>query len=254
MNGHRAAARVFIFMVAAVLLLGFGPCRKKRKSSGPLAASTCTESYAPVGSSPPVVITVQVGISEDVPMAQMQALYTRFVAANASLWNVTEGQVRIGHIRISDRAQPGTTSDAWEQLDLSGHDILVWPRSRWQGPGAGFVVVGAGRCGRFMGIPLDIENETLVHEFGHFLFQLSWTAGPILVDEYETEPDDSACIQELTFIPLRWCWTDNHLTQESQPRSCWEQILIDYPGFTYSSLNVAAAPPPDPTVEYVDMP
>jgi hypothetical protein len=130
----------------------------------------------------------------------------------------------------------------------------VWAPGDFNGPGISYVIVPGGRNGHFMGVPSNVANTTFLHEFGHFTFVLAWPPGPVLIDEYNTLPDDNACLMELTFSPLRWCWTDNHQNQASQPRSCWAQLLIDYPNFTYQNNNTASAPPPDPDVEYTDVP
>jgi hypothetical protein len=89
---------------------------------------------------------------------------------------------------------------------------------------------------------------------GHFLFELSWSPAPVLIDEYVDPPTDAACMMELTYTPLRWCSTDNHQTQPGQPHSCWTQILIDYPDFSYQGQDTAPAPPPAPVVEFTDTP
>ena len=184
----------------------------------------------------------------------MQALAAKIETANQGLWNVTEGQIRIGRIRITDNAHPGSESMDYNSLNLSAEDIVVWSPTNFNGPGIAYVLVGAGRFGRFMGIPSNVANTTLLHELGHFLFELTWSVAPVLIDEYDEDPDDNACLMELQYTPLRWCWTDNHLTQAGQPHSCWSQILMDYPDFMYANTNVALSTPPAPMVEYTDNP
>ena len=105
-----------------------------------------------------------------------------------------------------------------------------------------------------IGLPLTAGVNATTHESSHFLWSLSWSAGAGLIDEYASAPADSACVMELQWSPMRWCWQDNHLTQTSQPTSCWEQILTDYPNFTYSQSNTAAGAAPAPTVAYNDIP
>ena len=213
------------------------------------------ESFAPKGSSPPVVVTFNIAFAENVPMPALQAMATKFETVNESLWSVTEGQIRIGRIRITDNAHPGSKSDSYNDLNLSAQDIVVWAPANFNGPGIAYVLVGAGRYGRFMGIPSSIANTTLMHELGHFLFELSWAVAPVLVDEYAEKPDDLACMMELTYTPLQWCSPGNHESQPGQPHSCWTQILIDYPDFRYMNQNVASPPtPPAPIVEYTDIP
>ena len=212
------------------------------------------ESFAPTGSNPPVVVTFNIVFAENVSLTAMQAIAAKFEAANNSLWNVTEGQIRIGRLRISDNAHPGSKSNEYSQLDLSGEDINVWSPGNFNGPGIAYVLVGEGRFGRFMGIPSNVANNTLLHELGHFLFQLTWSVAPVLIDEYEDLPDDPACMMELTYTPLRWCSATNHLDQPGQPHSCWTQILADYPAFTYTNTDTMPTPPPVPDVDYTDTP
>ena len=210
-------------------------------------------SYAVKGSKPPVVLTLNIAFADNVPIDEMQDIAAVFETANDSLWSVTEGQIRIGRVRIRDNAHPGSKSLDYNNLNLSGDDIVVWSPLDFNGPGIAYVLVGAGRFGRFMGIPWNIANNTLLHEFGHLIFELSWTAGQVLIDEYDQEPDDSACLMELQYSPLRLCATDNHLTQPGQPHSCWTQILIDYPQFVFSNTHTAPSPAA-PVVEYTDTP
>jgi hypothetical protein len=232
-------------------------CKKKDHGdddNSPMIVPAGPESYAPKGSSPPVVVTFNIAFAENVSLGVMQALFTKIDTVNDSLWNATEGQVRIGHVRIKDNAHPGSKSMDYNSLDLSQDDIVVWIGTNFNGPGIAYTLVGDGRFNRFMGVPSNIANTTFLHELGHFLFELTWPPAPVLVDEYDNPPNTEACIMELNYTPLRWCWTDNHLSQAGQPRSCWEQILIDYPAFAYANTNVAPAPPPAPTVEYTDVP
>lgn len=249
-------ARRAVLIAAAIAVAASISC-KKRGGGGdgsPSVTPAGPESHVPAGSSPPVVLTVNVAFADNVTMSAMQAMAVKLETANESLWNVTEGQVRIGRLRLSDNAHPGTQSNDYNSLDLSGDDIVVWSPANFNGPGIAFVLVGVGRFNRFMGLPSNAANTTIMHEFGHFLFELSWSVAPVLIDEYEDPPTDSACMMELAYSPLRWCWTDNHLTQPGQPHSCWTQILADYPDFTYANTNTAPAPPPAPEVEYTDAP
>jgi len=223
-------------------------------NSGPTVVPGGPEAFAKAGSTPPVILTINIAFAENVPMASMQAFAAKMEMANGSLWNVTEGQVRIGKLRISDNAHPGSTSDQYNQLDLSQDDIVVWAPGAFNGPGIAYVLVGSGRFGHFMGVPSNIANTTMLHEFGHFLFELSWTIAPVLIDEYDDPPTDVACLMELTYTPLRWCSQPNHQDQPGQPHSCWTQILLDYPDFAYAGTDTAPAPPPAPTVEFTDVP
>ena len=249
MNGIRA-----LLLLAAVA--GSMSCNKHSSDDDddPAVHPGGPESYAPTGSSPPVIVTFNVAFAENVTLSAMQALAAKFETANDSLWNVTEGQVRIGRVRITDKAHMGSQSDDYNSLNLSGQDIVVWSPANFNGPGIAYVLVGVGRFGRFMGVPSDFANTTFLHELGHFLFELTWSVAPVLIDEYEDQPDDNACLMELEYAPLRWCWTDNHQAQAGQPHSCWSQILLDYPDFTYMNANTMPAPPPAPMFEYTDVP
>ncbi|HEY3225842.1 MAG TPA: hypothetical protein VGK61_02460 [Planctomycetota bacterium] len=247
--------RPILAVVAALAVATTLSCKRHHGGGGDAVVAPAVEiSYAPKGSTPPVVMTLNIGMTENVALSAMQAMYAKVVTANQGLWNVTEGQVRIGRVRFMDNTHPGSKSNQYGSLDLSAVDILVWAPADFNGPGISYVIVPGGRNGHFMGLPSNVANTTFLHELGHFTFVLSWPPGPVLIDEYNTLPEDNACLMELTFSPLRWCGTDNHLSQSSQPRSCWSQILLDNPAFTYSFTNTAPAPPPDPAVEYTDTP
>jgi len=252
MRALRAVGLVTALAVAASI-----SCKKGGNDdddSSPTVQPGGPESYAPKGSTPPVSVTLKIVFAENVALSAMQAIAAKYEAANISLWNVTEGQIRISRLRISDNAHPGSNSNQYAQLNLSGEDVCVWSPGAFNGPGIAFVLVGEGRFGRFMGVPTNIANNTLMHELGHMLFDLSWSVAPVLIDEYDDPPDDPACMMELTYSPLRWCSATNHLDQPGQPRSCWDQILIDYPAFTYTNTNTMPAPPPAPDIDYTDTP
>ncbi len=248
------AIRMALILAAVAAAIS---CKKKSDDDDDPPATVVPggpESYAPTGANPPVVVTFNIVFAENVALAAMQALAAKFETANISLWDVTEGHIRIGRIRITDNAHPGSQSMDYNSLNLSAEDICVWSPANFNGPGIAFVLVGAGRFGRFMGIPSNFANTTVLHELGHFLFQLTWSVAPVLIDEYNDPPNTEACMMELNYTPLRWCWTDNHLSQAGQPHSCWTQIRIDYPNFMYANTNVAPAPPPPIMVEYTDVP
>jgi len=251
--------RALLFLALAIAVTALPSCRKRGggDGGGGLAQAPMPEiSFAPAGSNPPVVVTLNIGLAENRPMADLTALYQKFVTVNQSLWNVTEGQVRIGRVRIRDNSHPGTNSQDYDNANFNDStvDVVAWQPGAFNGPGIAFVALPQGRNGRFMGIPTNVANNTLLHELGHFIFELSWAPGPLLVDEYALPPDDTGCIMELSYIPLRWCFTDNHLSQSTQPHSCWTQIRADYPAFSYSNVNTTLLPLPDPVVEYTDTP
>lgn len=251
--------RLRAICLLAVFVAASTSCRRHHDGdddSPPAVNPGGPESYAPKGSNPPVVVTFNIAFAENVPIETLEAMAAKFETANESLWNMTEGQIRIGKIRLTDNAHPGSTSDQYSQLNLTAHDFVVWSPANFNGPGIAYVLVGpnSGRYGRFMGMPSNIANTTLMHELGHFLYELTWSIAPVLIDEYEDPPQDTACVMELTYTPLKWCSPLNHLDQPGQPHSCWTQILTDYPGFTYANQDVAPAPPPPPTLEYNDVP
>lgn len=246
-----------LLLIVAALSAGLASCKDgddDDDDSPPSVNPGGPESYAVKGSAPPVVVTFNISFAENVPLSSLQAMATKFETANESLWNFTEGQIRIGRLRISDNSHPGSKSDQYNSLNLAAHDIVVWSPADYNGPGIAYVLVGSGRFGRFMGIPSNIANTTLCHELGHFLFELSWSVAPVLIDEYEDQPTDAACLMELTYTPLKWCSTGNHLSQAGQPHSCWTQILIDYPDFSYMGLDVTTQPVTPPIVEFTDTP
>jgi hypothetical protein len=189
----------------------------------------------------------------------MQAWYARMMALSETLWNVSEGQVYVGKVVISDGVAPGLTAGdvAYGETHpaLASLDMMVFVGATWDEPGAGgYVAFDVGRTGRLIGLPDDASDLAIVHEASHMVFDLSWSPGPLLWDEYEDGFQDDACIMETTFPPLRWCAADNHVAQSSQPTSCWSQILTDYPNFTYAGSNSASTAAPTTSVEYVDQP
>ena len=210
--------------------------------------------------STPVGVTFHVGFTENVPRANMQALYALFVAANNALWQISEGQARIDRIKFYDNVAPGTSAQRFVTtngagIDTTNIDVMVWTH-QWNIPASGAVsaLLGTGRNNRIMMIPANTRTFVLVHEIGHFLFQLSWAPGPLLVDEYQDGVQDPACAMEGENLPWRWCAGHNHVNQGSQPRACWAQILNDYPLFKHTGLDTAPGLPAAPIAEYVDAP
>ena len=248
------AIRAMLLLAAVASLVSCKKDDHDDDDSPPMVAPGGPESFAPTGSSPPVIVTFNIAFAENVDLGVMEAFASKIETANESLWNVTEGQIRIGKIRVTDNAHPGSKSGDYNDLNLTANDIVVWDPGAFNGPGIAFVLVSSdsGRYGRFMGVPSTVANTTLLHELGHFLFQLTWAPAPVLIDEYEKPPTDSACLMELAYSPLRFCFTDNHLSQPGQPHSCWTQILADYPAFSYANTNVAPSPPPAPITEFTD--
>ncbi len=216
------------------------------------------------GATPVVLLTWHVGVNDNVSQAQLDALYAALVAFNDTLWNVTEGQVRIDRLVIRDAVAPGVPATSLASINTSDVDLIVFTLATWDANVDGFVNLSMGRTGRIIAVPLSPATELMIHEAGHFLWTLQWDVSgfwgealPILIDEYADDiagPDDDACIMEDTYWPLRWCSAANHAAQPSQPTSCWQQILVDYPAFSYAGTDVAATAAPAPVVEFTNVP
>ncbi|MGH9787029.1 MAG: hypothetical protein ACRD88_22900 [Terriglobia bacterium] len=217
---------------------------------GPLlevvAASHATlQPTVPADKIPPIGVTWEVGFTENVTLAAMQSMYNNnFFQLSQALWDVTEGQVYLFRVVFRDAVNPGSTSAALEGGSYRGDglDWVIFPAANWVSPALGFVIFGSvGRTGRVVGAPDNAIPLVFMHESGHFLFNLSWSAPnlvPALEDEYIYLPDDPACIMEANSM-TRLCSggalpSANHVDPQvdsggvpGQPRSCWEQILID---------------------------
>ncbi len=225
----------------------------------PGGGSWTTSPTVPTGSVPPIGVTWHIAITENVPLSQMQALYATFVSVNDTIWNISEGQVRVHKFRIWDNVAPGVTASQFmfgAPFDTSNYDVVAFPGASWNVPMGGAVTTqpGMGRNNRLMIIPTHVSTFVGTHEGGHFLWQLTWSVGALLVDEYNDGVQDAACVMESENTPYRWCSSGNHASQSSQPQSCWSQILADYPAFSHSGTNTAATPAPVPEVEYNDVP
>lgn len=228
----------------------------------------------PADKIPPIGVTWEVGFTENVTLAAMQSMFNNnFIQLNQALWDVTEGQVYVFRVVFRDVVDPGSLSEDIQTRGRVGSlDWAIYPPANWNTPALGVVYFGpvgeAGRAGRIVALPDNAGALTFLHESGHFLFNLSWSAPnlvPALEDEYVYLPDDPACIMEANSM-TRLCSggalpSANHVDPQvdsggipGQPRSCWEQILIDYPLFRYAGTNVASASPPTPQVVYNDTP
>ena len=225
--------------------------------------STTQYPVVPQGGTPPIGLTFHIGISENVSATRMQQIYAKFVGVNSSIWNISEGQVYIYKLVISDNVAPGTKPTQWEAnpnlFDTSDLDIVVYPASSWNiFPTLGVVwfSYGAvfGRVGRLMLIPEDVSDLTLDHEVSHLIWQLTWTPIVTLEDEYLDGVQDAACLMESNNTPIRWCSAGNHVAQSIIPHSCWTQILLDYSAFTHSGNDYASTGAWVPKVTYKDAP
>ncbi len=220
--------------------------------------NTTNDPTVPKNAAPPVGVTFHVAITENVSLSTMQQLYATFVAANNAVWRITEGQVRIHRIRFWDNISPGTQAFQFflnvNAIDTTNRDIIVFPQQTWNIGAAGAVNPTGGRKNRVMMVPTNVNTFVLLHEIGHFLFELSWGPGPLLIDEYTDGVQDSACVMESQGLPWRFCAGHNHVSQTSQPTSCWQQILADYPRLTYSGSDTAPDLPAAPIAEYNNVP
>lgn len=238
------------------------------------------EPVVPPSSVPPIGITWRVGFSENVSLAQMTALGAGLLQVSQEVWEITEGQVHVGRLEIFDNVQPGGSPDSLMDGSYDarspgpGLDWVIYPPAVWTSSVVGGAALGVvviqfggellGRANRVVAIPENAALDVLVHESGHLLFILSWAPGPLLVDEYSDMPDvkdtGDGCVMDLVFGPTqRLCSggtlaAPNHVTQTSQPTSCWEQILADYPAFRYTGTSTTAVPLPTAQVVYQDLP
>ena len=207
---------------------------------------------------PPVGLTWFIRFNDNVSQSDLEAFYTKVAACSADLWNVTEGQVYIARVIISDNVAPGLlASDLPPPTTTLSIDTLVYTDATWDiAPVLGFLYLYplSGRNERIIGVPESVASTTLVHEASHLLFRLSWSPGPLLVDEYADGVQDAACIMDAAFVPLKWCSAANHVAQSAQPTSCWQQILADYPTFDYDGTDVATRPVPPTRVDYGNVP
>ncbi len=261
--------RGFVFFVGALLLLSLSSCGgcggKGKHSKGgyseeedpPNRGNITDEPFVPTGSSPVTGLTWHVGVTDNVPRSTLEGLHQKLVQTSDRIFHLTEGQVWIAKVRLSDNVSPGATaSQLWNNsLRFSQYDVLIFPDARWNISARGFVTYHTGRRGRLLGVPVSGLLFTYIHEASHLLWILSWSSeggANSLRDEYFSSPDDD-CVMELTTL-TRWCGADNHASQSGQPHSCWEQILRDYPAFQYDGINQAPASPPFVEVEYNDTP
>jgi len=259
----RLAAILLLFLPLACGGGGSPDDDDESQAPGPVpppSGAVTSEPSVPPGTAPPVGVTWHVGITENVSLARMQSLYASLVAANNGIWNISEGQVRVHRIRFYDAVAPGLPASQFvfgsAPVNRSNLDILVWPSATWDVPMTGAVTAsaGLGRSGRFMIVPEHASTFIFMHEASHFLFRLSWSVGPMLVDEYQDGVQDIACVMESENAPPRWCNDANHSSQSSQPHACWRQILADYPSFRHAGRDTATTLPAAPIAEYHDTP
>jgi hypothetical protein len=259
-------------MLALLFVLpACGRDRDRARPVGPAVSPRLSgEPSVPAGTTPPITLVWNIGFAENVPLAEMEAQYAKFVQLSQDLWTLTEGQVCLGRVRFFDAALPGAAPSSAETLRVPALDVLIYAEANWDiAPITGQVLFFSpsgtlGRTDRRIDVPDNVGRLTLAHEGSHFAWRLSWTGNdlpPGLDDEYAYSPHDPACVMDLTFVPFRWCSggtqpAANHATKSGGQgaQSCWEQIRLDYPGFTYSGVNGTSSPLPPLEVEYNDTP
>jgi hypothetical protein len=248
-------------MAVAVLVALVG-CDSGHRGSGkaPPQNGVTSASFVASHAVPPVGLTWHVAFNENVSEGSLDNWYSKFIRVSANLWSVTEGQLYISKVILTDDVKKDYVASRMFSFDVPSpvnqYDVMIFSNGSWDVGAAGFVIIGGGlgRMGRMIGVPEGASDLTNIHEAAHMVFKLTWSKGPLLVDEYADGMQDAACIMELTWSPLKWCGDVNHVDQSSQPHACWTQVLSDYPNFTYNGIDEAPSPPPMTDVEYNDTP
>lgn len=222
--------------------------------------TTTDQPLVPNNSTPTVGLTFYVGFKNDVASAgnisaysNMQPLLDNF---SQKLWQVSGGQVYLFKVKFFDQV-PGSGNINSPSGLPTGIDIWLKPWSDEPGGVGGYVYYypGKGRVGRIVVMPENASTGTWLHECSHFVWKLTWNVSPGLGDEY-SDPGGSgwqneACIMNIQFNPLRWC-KENHISRQTQGNiSCWDQILADYPNYSYNG-TVSTSPPASVIYEYYD--
>jgi hypothetical protein len=248
--------------LAALILAGATACDRNVDAWIPHVVAPAATDGPPIlqhSAAPPTGIVWHIGFNEEVSMLTLERWYAQMAVFNTNLWNVTEGQVHLGSVIISDRVAPGLRASTLiygaPPSIVNSLDMVVFVGDTWDVQSGGFVMEGkAGREKRIIGVPADTNGFVILHEGSHMMFRLTWPGGPFLLDEYADGAQDGACIMEMTFPSLRWCGADNHVEQSSQPTSCWQQVLSDYPNFHFAGASQASTPPPPVGVEFNNAP
>lgn len=265
--------RPALLLLLSLLLPACGKPKEPNEPAGPpgpiIIPKLVLEPIVPPGSSPPVGLIWNVGFTENVPLAAMEAQYLKFLQLSQDFWIMTEGQVCLSQIRFFDAVAPGVLASSSGALSVPDLDVVIFRPALWNiypvmgqvrfsGPGM------LSRTDRRIDIPEDAHRLTLVHEGSHFVWRLSWSGNnlpPALDDEYTYAPLDAACVMDLMFLPLRWCSGGSLPSPDHAPKnggqgavSCWEQIRKDYPAFTFGGISGTSSPLPPMAVEYNDAP
>jgi len=232
--------------------------------SGPTPPGITTNlPIVPWAKSPPIGLTWYVGVTENVSRTRLQTIYSTIVGFNNALWNLTEGQVYLYKVVITDNVAPGTTGAQWEAnkslFSTASLDVVVWPDSAWDIAGAAAVtwVTSSsefGRASRLVLMPESVTVDTVLHESGHSMWNLTWSNFVGLDDEYLDGVQDPVCVMEATYSPTYLCSSSNHVSQAVQPHSCWQQILTDYTLFAHSGTEKASTSAWVTLVQYNDTP
>ena len=141
----------------------------------PGPGSTTLLSVVPNNATPAGGGDVARGLHRELTLAQMQAFYATMVSVNDTIWQISEGQVRIHEIKFFDSVAPGVSASqyafAGTGIDVSNLDIVIWPPQQWDIPFGGAVSDQAGRNGRHAIMPANVSTFVATHEGGHFLFK-----------------------------------------------------------------------------------
>jgi len=263
--------KVQLLFLCLVLMVGSSCSRGGKKRHNDDSAPSTSDPKPPIDPPPPGEVsgdaivprtaqtpfglTWTIGFNQNVSMQELQAWYQRMLRMNQELWDISEGQVYVGKVIIKDNVNPSATANNTLGQPVTGElQMLVFVGSSWDEPGAdGYVEFDENTGNRYIGLPEAPRELSVIHEASHMIFDLSWSSGPALWDEYQDGFQDDACIME-AIVGGRWCGADNHQPQSSQPTSCWGQILNDYPNFKYAGTNTANSAVPVMEVEYVDQP
>jgi hypothetical protein len=260
-----------LLLALFLVVPGCGNDRDGRRPTGAAVSPRFSgEPSVPPGTVPPVSLVWNIGFTENVSLAAMEAQYAKFVQLSQDLWTLTEGQVHLGQLRFFDAQAPGAAPSSAESLRVPALDVIVYSEAKWDiAPVTGQVLFFSpsgtlGRTDRRIDVPDNAHRLTLAHEGSHFVWRLSWSGNslpPGLDDEYAYSPRDPACVMDLMFLPFRWCSGGsqpgaNHVTKSGGQgaQSCWEQIRLDYSAFSYSGVNGTTSPLPAVAVEYNDTP
>ena len=281
--------QLVVLAVASTIIAG---CDNDRETSllpaPPSTPTLLSNAVIPAGTNPPVGVTFELAFAEDVALVDFALHGSFWTLANGLLWQMTEGQTYIDTVNMTDNVNTTSFSnDLLGSYNAPGFDVMVWTPLRWNTTGAlAYVVYGPakGRDGRALALQTTSDQNTILHEIFHFLYVLSWRFYLVgnneacLDDEYTFSPDDINCVMETNMgPPLRLCSggtlpNPNHIVsplstptnttqiqpngpflENGQPQSCWEQIILDYPAFSYGGMDSTLVTTPAVTLNYNNM-